>query len=291
MNREQTGNQFYGVGAEWAEALEQPILDHLSELSLLELIPENFFGGRRDQCLARLAQVGIPVMVHSVELSIGTAEPLKQAHFDQVLRVADQVNTINLSDHLCFTEAGEVEIGQLTPLPWTLEAADAVCRKIELIQKRIRLPFLIENVTNRFVVPHAELTEPEFINLITGRTGCGLLIDMNNIHTNATNFRYDPYAWIDAIDLDAVRGVHIAGGHYDDEGCLVDSHSASAPRQVWDLYRYLCERVRPGCTIVEWTDDVPPVETLLSEVEVARSILDESIRGREARSTAREAVV
>jgi uncharacterized protein (UPF0276 family) len=280
-----SAQRHYGVGVEWAEKLESPILDNLDRFSLIELIPENFFHDRRTACLEELKRSGAPVMVHGVELSLGTDEPLKEKHLEKILRVADQVNTINISDHLCFTEAGQVEIGQLTPLPRTRRSADLVCRKIEQVRKRIEVPFLIENITNRFEIPGQELTEPEFINFVTSRTGCNLLIDMNNIHTNAFNFGFDPYGWIDAIDLDTVMGVHLAGGYCDDEGSLIDSHSAQAPERVWKLYRYLCERIVPSCTIVEWTDDPPPIDTLIREVEIARGILEgASVRKAEVAS-------
>jgi uncharacterized protein (UPF0276 family) len=101
-------------------------------------------------------------------------------------------------------------------------------------------------------------------------------LDLNNIHTNGVNFSIDPYDWIDQIDLAAVRGIHIAGGYYDDEGTLVDSHSNYAPQRVWDLFRYVCQRIRPAEIIVEWTDDTPPYEEVLKEIHRAEQILQET---------------
>ncbi len=265
---------FYGVGVEWAEALEEDTLKNLDNISCFELIPENFFRNKKPAFLKALRDANVPVLVHGVELSVGTDEPLKQKHLDQILRVADQVNAINISDHLCLTEAGSIEICQLTPLPWTQEACDVVCRKIDRIQSQIKLPFLIENITNRFVIPDTELSETEFINQIVSRTGCHLLLDLHNVHTNAFNFGFDPFEWVNEIDLDGVASIHIAGGIFDHEGTMIDSHSRKAPDRVWDLYRMVCGRIRPACTIVEWTDDPPPIDTLLSEVDLARSILN-----------------
>ena len=108
-----TSREFYGVGVEWAEQLENDILSNLDRISCFEFIPENFFQGRGERYLKAIGDSGIPVLVHGVELSLGTAGPLKQSHLDQILRVADEVNMINLSDHLAMTEAGGVEIGQL----------------------------------------------------------------------------------------------------------------------------------------------------------------------------------
>lgn len=275
MNTLYPDHIYYGVGIEWAEAMEKEILENLSQLSCFELIPENFFHDR-DAILKQIQRSEVPVLVHGVELSLGTDEPLKQKHFEQILRVAGEVNTINVSDHLCFTEAGGVEIGQLTPLPWTMESADVVCRKIDQIQKQLTVPFLIENITNRFVVPGTEFSETGFINRILDRTGCGLLLDLNNVHTNAVNFGFDPFDWINEINLGAVKTIHLAGGFYDDEGALIDSHSDAAPERVWELFRHVCERILPCSTIFEWTDDVRGLPALMNEVARAEQILLET---------------
>lgn len=259
------------VGVEWCDSLEDDILANLDQVDCVELIPENFFHDRRHRFIREIGKAGKPVMIHAVELSVGTDEPLNQAHFESILRVADQVNMIDLSDHLCMTDAGGVEIGQLTPLPWSVRAADAACRRIDAIRSRIHVPFLIENIANRFVVPDTELTETQFINLVLRRTGCELLIDLHNLHANAYNFGFDPYEWMDQIDLKYVGGVHLAGGHFDPEGTLVDGHSNPVPDRVWDLYRGLCARVTPACTIVERTENFPEYKDLLAEVGKARA--------------------
>jgi uncharacterized protein (UPF0276 family) len=263
-----------GAGIEWAEAIEEEILAALDEVDCVELIPENFFGGRRSHFLRRLGATGKPVMLHGVELSIGTAGPLKQAHLDEILRVADQVNTIDLSDHLCLTEAGGVEVGQLTPLPCTFAAADAVCRNVDAIQARIPWPFLIENIAHRFAFPSPQMSEPDFIDLVLRRTGCHLLLDLHNLHANAENFQFDPFEWLAALDLRRVAAVHLAGGHVDDEGALVDGHDNPVPPRVWDLYAQVCREGRPRSAIVERGENFPPsYSELLDEVARARRIL------------------
>ncbi len=280
-------DRIYGVGVEWSESIEDEILANLDRIACVELIPENFFGGRRQHFLKRLGATGKPVMVHGVELSIGTDEPLKSAHLDEMLRICDSVNAIDVSDHLCMTEAGGVEIGQLTPLPWTIETCDVVCRKIEAVQRRITLPFLIENIANRFIVPGAELSEPEFINTIVRRTGCSLLLDLHNLHANATNFKYDPFEWLSEIDLDRVSAIHLAGGFYDDEGMLVDGHSHPAPERVWALYRHVCLVANPTCVIVERTENAPVYDDVLFEIDKAREIFEGSeIRNENIRAIA-----
>lgn len=271
---------FRGVGIEWAEDIEDSILEALDYVDFVELIPENFFYGLRSTFLEKLRASGKPVLIHGVELSIGTDEPLKEDHLTRILRVADRVNTIAFSDHLCMTEAGGVEVGQLTPLPWSRTGADVVCRKIEQVARRLSVPLLIENIANRFLVPDTELSETDFINRVLRGTGCLLLLDLHNLHANAFNFQFDPYAWLGALDLQAVDAIHLAGGHYDSDGTLVDGHSNAVPPRVWDLYRHVCDRVTPTCTVVERAENFPPYEELLGELGRAKSILFESREGR-----------
>jgi uncharacterized protein len=262
----------YGVGIEWAFELENALLQDLEKFELIELIPENFFRQGKN-FLKRLADLGTPTIIHGVELSIGSAEPIKKTHFDLMREVADQVNVVKFTEHLAMTEFGGIEIGQLTPLPFTREAAEIVSEKISQIQQQISVPFAIENVTNRFQIPNCELSEPEFINLITKNTGCGLQLDLNNLDTNAYNYHFDAYEWLRALNFDSVASIHLAGGHFDEEGILLDSHSDPVRDRVWQLYSYVTERVKPSSTIIEWTDDTPPLSTLLSEVAKAKSIL------------------
>ena len=264
---------FY-VGVEWTNEIDnQEILEKLDRISCMELIPENFFDGRRPEFLAKLKAAGIPVLVHSVEVSFGTNEPIKEEHLARVLEVAERVETANVSDHLSMTEAGGVEIGQLTPVPWTIECADNICRNIEAIQRKLDVPFLIENITNRFLIPDTELTEVQFINRILERSGCGLLLDLNNIHTNATNFGFDPFEWIDQIHLKHMQAIHLAGGYVDEDGVLIDSHDSAVPPRVWELYEYVCSRKIPLYTIVERTANPPAYEELLAESERAEAIV------------------
>lgn len=266
-------HDFFGVGIEWTENLEDEVIENAGSLECFELIPDNFFFNRRRGFLKKLRDKNIPTMIHGVELSIGSAESVKQAHLDRMKEIAELVNTINISDHLCMTEAGSVEIGQLTPLPWTMETCDVFSKKIEAIQSQFQVPFLIENVANRFIFPDNELSETEFINTILRRTGCYFLLDLHNLYANATNFEFDPWEWLEQIDFRFVTGIHLAGGFLDDEGMYVDGHNNYTPDKVWDFYKYVCERVRPSCTIVEWTEEPPAFKELMRDVKKAQKIL------------------
>lgn len=260
------------VGLEWTAELEEAVLSDLSRHEVIELIPENFFHNKRRDFLAALARAGTPVVIHGVDLSLGATDPFKERHFEEFRRVADQVNTIIVSEHLCMTEAGGVELGQLCPLPYTQEVCDIVSRKIERIQKAFSQPFMLENVANRFIVPGAEMSEPELINRILSRTGCHLLLDLQNVYVNSVNFGFDPNAWIAEVDAERALGIHLAGGFYDEDGFLQDGHSEPIMAPVWSLYRDFCARFAPAVTIIERTSNVPTLEALDTEVRAARRI-------------------
>ena len=272
MNENQQG---YLFGLEWAPELELDILGAIGPESCVELIPENFFKGRYSAFLKALREKGTPVAVHGVQLSIGSMEPLNESHLDKMLEVADQVNMINFSEHLALTAVENVVLDALTPLAWNQEVADEVCRKIDKVQSRLKVPFLIENVSNRFVIPQSDYSETEFINLILERTGCGLLLDVTNVYTNSVNFKFDPYEWIDQIRLDRVGLVHLAGGYRDPDGFLMDSHDNAVPQEAWDLYRYASKRVSLFITVIERTGNFPNFHSLRAELAFAESVIED----------------
>ena len=263
----------YGAGLECPVDIEKQggTAQVIREVSILELIPEGFFNGKRAEFLAAVSRSGIPVIGHSVELSIGTASGFRQTHFDQVRAMLDQVNCVIYSDHLCMTEVDGIELGQLTTLPFTHKVADVVSRHVDLLQAQLKIPFMLENITNRFIVPGNDLSEPEFINLITRRTGCGLLFDITNTYINSLNHGFDPYRWIDQIDAASIQGIHLAGGIIED-GVHYDSHSRPVPEEVFALSRYVKERASPSVVIVEWDQEPPSVARLIEEVKKAEAI-------------------
>ncbi|MEZ4741661.1 MAG: DUF692 domain-containing protein [Bdellovibrionota bacterium] len=266
----------YGVGVEWSFELEDSLFENLDKFSCFELIPENFFK-QGDDFLDKLAKLEVPTVIHGVELSIGSYEPIKKEHFERIKEISERVNCIGVSEHLAMTESNGVEIGQLTPLNWSNELADRISEKIDYVMNNLSVPFSIENVTNRFVIPDTELSETDFINKILANTGCGFLIDLNNIDTNAYNYGFDPYKWMDSINYNSITSVHLAGGVFDEEGVLLDSHSAPVRERVWDLYTYLTNKIIPEVTIVEWTDHCPGLQVLLKDADRANQILNNAL--------------
>lgn len=271
-----------GAGPEWTEHLEIDILEKGCDLSCIEIIPENFINNpQREGFLNSLKKHNTPVLVHSVGLSLASDEPLKEAHLENILRVQDKVNAINLSDHLSFTEAQGIEIGQLTPIPFSQKCADIVSNKIELIQKRIKIPFLLEHVAYRFFYKNNELTEPQLINKILDRTGCGFLLDLHNLYCNSLNNHYDPIDWLNEIRLDKVASIHLAGGYQASYGAYLDGHSNPVPEGVWDLLTYVLTKITPETIIVERTSNYPGFLEMMAEVKRAENLLNAYVKETE----------
>ena len=256
----------YGFGLECSSELamrdDVDMLFH--EVSSLEIIPESYFFGKRADFIKRLGKSQVPVIGHCVELSLGTDEPLDKRHLSETKRVLDQVNTVIMSDHLCMTRASGIEIGQLTTLPFTKSVIDVTCRKVEQIQKEFSQPFMIENITNRFLYPENEMDETEFMNSITNKTGCGLLLDVTNLYINSVNFKFNPYRFVDRIKGSSIMGIHLAGG-VKEGGVLYDSHSREVPKPVWELLGYVLNKSKPDVIIIEWDQHMPSTERLIEE--------------------------
>lgn len=271
----------YGFGLECSSelAMREDVDKLFEEVACLELIPESFFFGKRADFIKRLGNSGKPVIGHCVELSLGTDEPLDKAHLENTKKVLDQVNTVIFSDHLCMTRASGVEIGQLTTLPFTKKVVDVTCRKIEQVQESIKKPFMIENITNRFLYPANELDEASFINAVTRKSGCGLLLDLANLHINSVNFKFNPYRWLDKIDGESIMGIHLAGG-VKEGGVLYDTHSREVPQSVWDLLAYTLVKSRPEVIIIEWDQHMPSTDRLIEECRYGETFISKLRRPR-----------
>ncbi len=256
-------------GLEWTPELDEPLRNNLGQFTAVEIIPENFFQNRFKSFLDLLRTTQVPVSVHGVLLSLGSAEPLKEEHLLKVLEVMEGLNVTSFSEHLSMTEVSGVEFDALTPLPWTKAQLAVVGDKIQKIQDTLDVPFLFENVANRFVIPDGDFDEPGFINALLEKTGCGLLLDVTNVYTNSVNFGFDAHSWLDEIPASSIHTIHLAGGHHDPDGFLMDSHDNQVSEEVWDLYQYTMNRCQGVMTIIERTGNLPNMEILVEELKRA----------------------
>jgi len=242
-------------------------------VDFVEIISENFMvrGGRP---LAVLDQVRerYPVAMHGVSMSLGAAGGLDLDYMRRLKALADRVRPLWVSDHLCWTGVDGYNTHDLLPLPLTEEALDCVCANIIRAQDILGRRLLIENASTYLTFAGDQFTEWGFLAETCRRTGCDLLLDVNNIHVSATNHGFDPMVYIAAIPADRVRQMHLAGHTAGRSGLLIDTHDQSVPDPVWDLYAAACRRFGHAATMIERDDNIPPLEDLLAELDHARAV-------------------
>ncbi|MCA9254758.1 MAG: DUF692 domain-containing protein, partial [Phycisphaerales bacterium] len=208
---------------------------------------------------------------HGLDLSLGGAEGLNERYLERVADVVRRVRSPWWSEHIAFTRAEGIDIGHLSPLPFTHEAVDAIVRNVERARRTIDVPLILENITYTLQMPGAEMSEAEFLRRIVDRTGCGLLLDVTNLYTNAVNHRFDADRMIDDLPLDAVVQLHFVGGRRDGD-ILIDSHSSATPPEVWSLLEEIVRRAPVKGVILERDENIPPFAELQDELRRARSI-------------------
>jgi hypothetical protein len=242
-------------------------------VDFVEVISENFMvdGGRPADVLARV-RAHHDVVLHGVSMSLGTATGVDPAYLRRLRRLADSIDPLWVSDHLAWTGIDGINSHDLLPLPLTQEALAIVCRNIDAAQDALARPLLIENPSTYVSFCASSMPEWEFLAALVARTGCGMLLDINNIHVSAHNHGLDPHCWLDGIPWPAVRQLHLAGPSAGDNGLLIDTHDTPVPEAVWALYAKACARAGPLAVMIERDDDIPPLDVLLAELDRARQI-------------------
>lgn len=253
---------------------QRDLLSTLPRVGFLEVHSENYFcdGGQPWHFLDRLRQ-HYPVSLHGVGLSLGTTDRLDRRHLARLSRLIDRVEPALVSEHLSWSSVGGRFLNDLLPLPFTEEALAVVCRHVDETQEMLGRRILVENVSSYLRFAGATMTEWEFVAEVATRTGCGILLDLNNIHVAAVNHGFDARVYVDAMPLSRVLELHLAG-HDSNGRCLVDTHGTPVAPAVWDLYSHAVRRFGAVPTLVEWDTDIPPLATLLAEAAHADAILE-----------------
>jgi uncharacterized protein len=246
----------------------------------LEVHSENYFS-RGGQGLHFLEQVRAhyPLSLHGVGLSLGSADALSGEHLQRLKTLVDRFAPALVSDHLCWGMIGGRHLNDLLPLPFTEEALATVCEHVAQTQDHLQRQILVENVSSYLEFSDSCMPEWEFLAEVAARTGCGILLDVNNVYVSSVNHGFDPLRYLDAMPVHAVQEIHLAG--FDrlrlDAGgeVLIDTHGRQVAGPVWNLYGEALSRVGPVPTLIEWDTDVPPLAVLLDEAAKAQAILDE----------------
>lgn len=238
----------------------------------VEAVTENFMapGGRPIAVLEKV-RGEVPVVLHGVSLAIGSVEPLSERYLADLGAVVKRIDPALVSDHLCWgTHRGQY-VHDLLPLPYTEEALGHVASRVQQVQERIGRQLLLENPSSYVAFKDSTLTEWEFLSELSRRSGCGILLDVNNVYVSARNFGFDPLRYLEGIPADRVGYFHLAG-HSDKGKYLLDSHDHAVPAPVWDLYRAALRRFGRTPTLVEWDDRIPPLEEVVAESRRAAAV-------------------
>jgi len=244
-------------------------------VDFVEVISENFMvdGGRPLATLERVREKH-PVILHGVSMSIGSAQGLDRGYLSRLRRLADRIDPLWVSDHLCWTRTSAHNSHDLLPLPFTQEALQVVCDNIDAAQNVLGRAMLFENPSSYLTFPEDEMSEWEFIAAMAKRTGCFLLLDVNNVYVSAHNHGFDQRVYIQGLPLERVRQIHLAG-HTPGE-ITIDTHDREVCDAVWELYAYATSLIGPVATMIERDDKIPPLEELLGELRIARALAENS---------------
>lgn len=273
-----------GAGIYFKAKHFQDILQSKPPVDWFEVHSENYMS-RGGVSLKQLEAIrkNYPVSVHGVSLSLGSAEPLCQAHLQGLKKLIDWIDPILVSEHLAWSRFEGAFLNDLLPIPYTSETLQTLCDHIDQTQEILQRQILIENPSTYVIFKDSTIAEPDFLAQAIQRTGCGLLLDVNNIYVSACNHKWDAAAYLQSIPVDCVREIHLAGHAERAIGehiLRIDDHGSKVCDAVWDLYKKAIERFGRTPTMIEWDTDVPSLDTLVGEAAAANLILQRVGEGK-----------
>lgn len=283
-----------GIGYRWE--IDNQIKLYRDRIDWLELITEHFLSTTPDrEEYVTLLGKQFPLIPHGIDLSIGTVGPLDQTYVNELGVLLERIRPPWFSDHLCFTKAGGVDLGHLTPVRRTEALAAEIAAKARKLGELTRLPFLLENITYYFEVG-GDLTDTAFITTILDQSGCGLLLDVTNVFVNSVNHAFDPYRYLDSLPLDRVVQIHLGGCRWQSgvlqgacpckrarlrggecavpDALMIDTHADEIPEPVWELLAHVVRSAPVKAVLIERDSNFSNFGDLLRELDNARAILN-----------------
>lgn len=255
----------------------EAILELKPGVGFIEVHPENYFGGGRHRHYLGKARELYPLSLHAVGLSLGSDQPVDKDHLRRFKEIIDIFEPFQVSDHVSWSASGNAHLHDLLPLPYTEETLKRLCDNIGRTQDYFGREILIENPSSYLSFAGDAMSEWAFMNEAARRTGCFVLLDVNNIYVQAFNHGIDTREYIDRIDAAKVREIHLAGHTeraFDDGKLLVDTHNRPVRDDVWNLYEYAVARLGPVPTLIEWDGDIPELPVLVAESDKAQAVID-----------------
>lgn len=254
------------------------VLEFRPDVGFFEVHAENYMvdGGPFHHYLGKIRE-HYPLSLHGVGLSIGAEGPLDEAHLDRLAALIGRYEPASFSEHLAWSTHDGVFLNDLLPVPYDKATLARVCEHVDRVQSRLERRMLLENPSTYVEFRASTMSESQFLREVVGRTGCGLLLDVNNAYVSCVNHGRDAMAFIDDLPLDAVGEIHLAGFATDQDAAgaplLIDHHGSPVDHAVWNLYAHVIARIGPTATLIEWDNDVPPLAILLAQARRAEDLM------------------
>jgi uncharacterized protein len=282
-----------GIG--WRHPHYAAVLEQRPNVGFLQVHSENFFGfgspaGGAASATLSAAREHYPISLHGVGLSLGSALGLDEWHLDQLASLVQRIEPVRVSDHACFARGMRssgvmLHASDLLPIPFTHDSLAVLCANVQRVQERLQRPLLVENLSAYVQYAQADFSEAEFLGELVKRSGCQLLLDVNNVFVNALNAQvvqprdrlsalHEASAFIDALPANAVGEMHLAG-HCEMEDIVIDDHGSAVCEEVWQLYAHAMRRFGQVPALIEWDTNVPELDVLLAHAGKAQSIAQE----------------
>lgn len=260
----------FGLGLRSAHYAD--FVSHPQAVDWLEIISDNYLvpGGKPLHFLDTIRR-DYPMAMHGVAMSIGSAHGPNPAYLQRIKTLAERVEPLWISDHLCWCGPPKHHLHDLLPLPYTNEALRTVSQHIRQAQDVLGRRLVIENVSSYLQFNASNMDEAQFLNALANDADCLLLLDVNNVYVSSVNHGFEPRAFIDALPADRIQQIHLAG-HHDHGTHIIDTHDHPVADPVWDLFAYTCQRLPATATMIERDDNIPPLPDLLLELAHARQV-------------------
>ena len=256
------------------------VVDSHPPVGWFEVHSENYFGkGGAPLFYLDKVRTDYPVSLHGVGLSLGSTDPLDAVHLEKLKALAGRIEPGLVSEHLSWGSSGRAYLNDLLPLPYTEESLSHIVNRISLVQDFLGRRILIENPSSYLEYAHSTLPESEFLVETARRSGCGILLDVNNVYVSCRNHGWDAIAYLQGIPVGLVEEIHLAGhtlNQFEGGEILIDTHNRPVCDEVWRLYEYSLQRLGPHPTLIEWDTDIPPLQILLDEARKADQFMEAS---------------
>lgn len=249
------------------------------DIGFIEIHSENYL-----HCsgidLEYLQDIGLkyPISMHGIGMSLGSASGVDRQHLESICKLDSILKPFLLSEHLSWSSAGGYFFPDLIPFPFNDESLEVFSKNIDVVQREIGRPLILENPSSYFTYKSSNYSEAEFINLLCSSTGAKILLDVNNIYVSASNNGFDAKQYIDSIDLNLVKEIHISGHSIKDLGdnkrLYIDSHDAEVTSDVWQLYEYALARFGKHYTVLEWDSNLPTMPSLIKHAHIAQKYME-----------------